>query len=235
MPFRAAVKELIQTAQREVTHPLQGYIPAGMIDQKQWVAKEVRIPNPHGGTHPAADIPERHLSLYDVPLPHQTFGFIQAIFDSTFGINRAVTIGFKGGKLAFPYVINFLSPLKALDDAPMETTPNRKSVVTARLQTAGGSQTPATTTPALPAPPVGVSVTGVNGPDSPLGPPIPAAFLGSPSLTSSSPGASPALGPSPGSLALVPTPPLSVLPEPPPLAALFRQSFALPDPGKSSP
>lgn len=139
--FSEAVVAEVARGLKSVTHPVQGYVPRGGIsgnDLKpwRWKATEVRIPNPHGGL----DQGQAHLTLSDVPLPRTLEGAFQALAGMVQQQDVGVLIGFKGGSISHPFIIQFLK----LD-------PNETTLGTEERQGATGAKFSTTRTPVPPA------------------------------------------------------------------------------------
>lgn len=133
--FRDAVHEIVQTGLRSITHPVQGYIPAGGIN-KDLNLCTVRIPNPHGGVHPTSH--GNYIEFKGVPLPFFYTGFIGGLVDLVQRGDRGVVVGFKGANMANPYIVSPLStPLNT--DKKDQTVDDRKPVAKDRLVSPGGS------------------------------------------------------------------------------------------------
>jgi hypothetical protein len=150
MQFANAVRELVRDTLKETTHTVQGYVPNGKINMFTWLAEEVKIPHPHAGSQPTTD--GGGVTLTNVPLPKSFSGFLMAIKDEVLGVDRAVLVGFKGGRQSFPHIIQFLDPVAPLDKQQHENLQNRNSVQDKRLQTVGGIHSQATAGPILPDP-----------------------------------------------------------------------------------
>lgn len=143
--LKNVITGMIAGEMRKISHPCQGRIPAGGIDYKNWTCT-IHIPNPHGGIHPAKDTKgaaDRQLVFHHVPLPKSPGGFIQAILQTVLNKDRAVTVGFKGGNLYQPYIINFLSLLNQFDDREEQKTENRQPNIANRTLTAAPAKPPA--------------------------------------------------------------------------------------------
>lgn len=135
--FRNAVHEIVNTGLRSLSHPVQGYIPAGMVD-KETNTCTVRVPNQHGGVHPNAD--GNYIELKAVPLPFFYRGIIGGIADLVQRGDRGVIVGFKGANHANPYIVSPL-PSALNPDKKDQTVDDRKSVAKYRTTNIGGSHT----------------------------------------------------------------------------------------------
>lgn len=144
--FKKAVQELVRQETRGTTHSVMGYIPKG-TEPDHWTTT-VRIPHPHGGIHPTGEESTRCLEFKNVPMPYTITGVIVAIKDMFWQVDRQVSVGFRGGSLTEPYIIEYQSPLHEVDDKNKESTPNRNGVVQKRATQAGGCHTAATASPA---------------------------------------------------------------------------------------
>lgn len=155
--LQKAVHEAIMQSGRGDTQSVRGVIPENGIHSESWSCT-VQIPNPKGGKQPGtAEV----LTFNDVPLPHNPDGVIAAIFNFVKKGPRAVTVGFKGGNLSFPYIINFESFLHQVTDKEDKKTEHRQSAIRQKFATAAapvlssgvtkgfiGPPNPATSSPA---------------------------------------------------------------------------------------
>jgi hypothetical protein len=138
MSFRDTIQAEVAAGLRGISHAVQGLIPADGIDFKNWTCT-VRIPNPHGGVHPGRDQTGQPNSilLKDVALPPSPGGLISAALQKVSGHDRACIVGFRGGKLSFPYIVSMLNLVHAATDREnAEKVPNRGSQIASALLTA---------------------------------------------------------------------------------------------------
>src|SRR5438552_19172153 len=133
--FKQAVQELINSSLKQKTDPVKGYIPKGGIDEKNHICT-VRIPNPHGGLNPADTSTGNFIELKGIPLPWYQQGIIGDLLALLNGGDRGVLVGFKGGNMAFPYII---SPLPGLpgEDKKSQSVDERKGVAVSRITNIG--------------------------------------------------------------------------------------------------
>ena len=153
--FREAVHQIIDAKLKLKTDPVQGYIPSEAstdgtkaIDEKNHICT-VRIPNPHGGLNPADTTNQGYIELKGVPLPWYQQGIIGDLLALLNGGDRGVLVGFKGGNMAFPYII---SPLPGFpgQDRKSRTVDNRTPVSVSRSTNIGGSHQLVSPDPTVP-------------------------------------------------------------------------------------
>jgi hypothetical protein len=151
--FKEAVQQMVQEGMRSVTHPVQGYIPEGGVDEANNICS-VRIPNPHGGIHPGEDGGGNYIELRAVPLPFYFKGIIGGILDLFQGgagsEGRGVMVGFRGGNMAHPFIMHPVSMVHAAVDAPAKSVDARVPQTINRLKNPAGTHKlvpPRTSTP----------------------------------------------------------------------------------------
>lgn len=145
MSFRNAIHEIVDSKLRMKTDPVQGYIPSEPLPDGSKAINEstntciVRIPNPHGGMHPGDNNSGSYIELRDVALPFYFKGLIGGLLSLlTGGGDRGVLVGFKGGNMAFPYIVSPLFNVTGPDKTD-RTVNDRKPVTKDRATNVGGS------------------------------------------------------------------------------------------------
>jgi hypothetical protein len=140
--FKEAVQQMVQEGLRSFTHPVQGYIPDGGVDEANNICT-VRIPNPHGGIHPGEDGGGNYIELRAVPLPFYFKGIIGGILDlfqgGVGGQGRGVMVGFRGGNMAHPFIMHPISMVHAAVDAPKQSVDERVPQTVNRLKNPAGT------------------------------------------------------------------------------------------------
>ncbi|HYT42921.1 MAG TPA: hypothetical protein VEP90_11275, partial [Methylomirabilota bacterium] len=137
--FRELVHSIIDSKLRMKTDPVQGYIPSEKLADNTSAINEksntctVRIPNPHGGMHTGGNSAGAYIELKNVALPFYFKGFIGGLLSLlTGGGDRGVVVGFKGGNMAFPYIISPLFNTTG-PDTKDRTVDDRKPVTKDRV------------------------------------------------------------------------------------------------------
>lgn len=135
--FRDAVQQVVSNQVKGVAQTCQGYIVAGTMDKNTHTCT-VRVPNQHGGIHPApyenGNAPT-YLEHTSIPYPQSPKGVIESL-TSTNTKDIACLVGFKGGNVNFPYIINIIDVLYPVQSRQEESTENRESVTANKFSTA---------------------------------------------------------------------------------------------------
>lgn len=124
--YRETIEDIVRQGLKSQTHPVQGYVPKGGITGAtfaRWQAGEVRVPNPHGGSDPGQP---GYISYFNIPLPRGLNGFFDAFVEMVAQREVGVLVGFRGGNMSFPYIIQFLR--LAPEDTPPHTRERQGSV-----------------------------------------------------------------------------------------------------------
>jgi hypothetical protein len=135
--FRDAVREVVSSSMKGVAQTCQGYIVAGTMDKNTHTCT-IRVPNQHGGIHPApyeSGNAPTYLEHTGIPYPQSPKGFIESL-TSTNTTDIACLVGFKGGNVNFPYIINIIDILYPVQSRQAESTENRESVTANKFSTA---------------------------------------------------------------------------------------------------